>query len=81
MNRPQKCIHWKEAVAWLESGEPCDLRLWKLSTGDILHYRGAVCVSTHWRGGTHCVRLPASTLVREIRDITLFEINGYEIIR
>lgn len=81
MSRPRKCIHWKDAIALLESRQPCDLKLWKLSTGDILTYRGAVCLSTHWRGGTHLVLLPASNLAREIRDITLFEINGYEIIR
>lgn len=81
MSRPSKCIHWKDAIALLESKQPCDLKLWKLSTGDIIEYRQAVCVSTHWRGGTHTVKLPASHLLRRFRDITLFEINGYEIIR
>lgn len=74
-------MHWKDAVTLLETGRPCDLKVWKLSTGDIIHYKGAVCIGSHWRGGTHRIRLPASQLVREFRDITLFEINGYEIIR
>ena len=46
------------------TGQPCNLKLWKLSTGDILEYRGAVCVGSHWRRGVHRVRLPASGLIR-----------------
>lgn len=80
-NRPTKCIHWKDAIALLESRQPVDLKVWKISTGDIIEYRGAVCIGSHWRGGTHLVRLPESHLQRRLRDITLFEINGYEIIR
>ena len=79
--RPTRCIDWRDAVTMLESGEPCNLRLWKMSTGDILEYKGAVCIGHHWRHGTHRVKLPASHLIREFRDVTLFEINGYEIIR
>ncbi len=79
--RPSKCIHWKDAISLLETQIPATLKLWKLSTGDILVYRNAVCIGSHWRGGTHRVRLPESNLIREFRDITLFEINGYEIIR
>lgn len=74
-------IHWKDAMALLESGKPCDLKVWKLSTGDILCYKGAVCVGAHFKGGTHRVRTASSNLIREFRDITLFEINGHEIIR
>lgn len=81
MNRPNKCLHWKDAVTLLESGEPCTLRVMKLSTGDVLTYRDAVCVGGHWRRGTHRIRIQTSQLIREFRDITLFEINGYEIIR
>lgn len=74
-------IHIKDAITLLEAGYPCDLRLWKLSTGDILHYRGAVCIGGHWRRGTHRVRLPESGLIREFRDVTLFEINNMTIYR
>lgn len=79
--RPGRCIHWRDAITLLETGQPCDLKVWKLSTGDILHYSGAVCIGGHWREGSHRVRLPASELIRKFRDITLFEINGYEVIR
>lgn len=69
-------IHIKDAMRLLESGQPCNLKLWKLSTGDILEYKGAVCVGSHWRKGIHRVRLPASGLIRAFRDISLFEINN-----
>ncbi len=81
MNRPAKCIHWRDAIALLESGMPVDLKVWKLSTGDILVYKGVICTAGHWRKGTHRIFIPSSRLPREFRDITLFEINGHEIIR
>lgn len=79
--RPKKVMHFKDAFALLESGQPCTLKVWKLSTGDILTYRDAVCIGQFRRGGTHKVRCSGSGYVREFRDITLFEINGYEIYR
>jgi hypothetical protein len=74
-------IHIKDAIALLESGKRVNLRVWKLSTGDIIDYRDVVCIGSHWRGGTLRIMLPYSGLVREFRDITLFEINGMEIYR
>lgn len=74
-----KVIHKNDAIRLLESGEPCNIRVWKLSTGDILNYKGARCVGSHWRGGTHKVLLPNSGLIREFRDITMFSINGMEV--
>lgn len=72
-------IHIKDALRLLEAGQPCNLKLWKLSTGDILEYKGAVCVGSHWRKGIHRVRLPTSGLIRSFRDISLFEINNMTI--
>lgn len=74
-----KVIHKNDAIRLLESGEPCNIRVWKLSTGDILDYKGAKCVGSHWRGGTHKVLLPNSRLIREFRDITMFSINDMEV--
>lgn len=74
-------MHWLDALALLESGIPCDIKVWKLSTGDIIEYRRVVCIGSFFRRGTHRILLPHSNLPREFRDITLFEINGYEIIR
>lgn len=74
-----KAIHMKDAIRLLETGQPCTLRLWKMSTGDILIYKDVRCVSAHWRGGTHLVKLPMSGVLRRLRDIAMFEINGMSI--
>lgn len=74
--KPKGVLHIKDAILLLESGQPVDLRLWKLATGDILEYKGAVCIGGHWRKGIHRVRLPKSNVIREFRDVTLFEINN-----
>lgn len=74
-----KAIHMKDAIRLLETGQPCTIHLWKMSTGDILTYRDARCISAHWRGGTHKVKLPLSNVVRCLRDIAMFEINGMSI--
>lgn len=74
-----KVIHRKDAMRLLESRQPCNIRVWKLSTGDIIEYKGVRCVGSHWRGGTHLIMLPNSGLKREFRDITMFEINGMEV--
>ncbi len=79
--RPKKLLHFRDAMAMLETGLPVTLKVWKLSTGDILTYRDAICIGSHWRGGIHRVKLPDSNLIRAVRDITIFEINGYEIYR
>lgn len=72
-------IHLQDALRLLEDGEPHRLRLWKLSTGDILTYNDARLAGRHIRGGRHRVRLPMSGLLREFRDVTLFEIDGMRI--
>lgn len=72
-------IHLNDARKILDSGQPCNLRVWKLSTGDILVYKGVRCVGSHFRGGIHRILLPNSTLLREFRDVTLFEINGMKV--
>lgn len=75
----RRVIHMKEAIRLLESGEPCDLKVWKLSTGDIIEYKGVQCIGSHWRGGRHRVKLPVSRQIREFRDITMFNFNGMEV--
>lgn len=74
-------IHFSDAIALLESGERVNIKVWKLSTGDILEYRDVICIGGHRRAGTHRIELPTSSLIREFRDVTLFEINGLEIYR
>ena len=79
--RPTQLIHWRDAVAMLESKLPVTIKCWKLSTGDIITYRDVICIGSHWRGGIHRLKMPESNLLRTVRDITIFEINGYEIYR
>ncbi len=81
IKRPVRCIHWRDAMTLLESGIPVDLKVWKLSSGDIIEYKQAVCTGFHWRKGIHRIICLSSRLPRAFRDITLFEINGHEIIR
>ncbi len=42
-------IHKSDALRLLESDSPCNLRVWKLSTGDIVESKGIRCVGSHWR--------------------------------
>ena len=74
-------IHIHDALNMLESGKRCTVKVWKLSTGDVLTYRDVICVGKHKLGATHRVELPDSSVIREFRDITLFEINGLKIYR
>lgn len=60
----------------LENGYPHRLRIWKLSTGDILTYPDAIYLSRHTEGGTHRVKLRRSGQIRMLRDVCLFEIDG-----
>ena len=75
-----RTIYYKDAFRLLESKQPVSLRLWKLSTGDILTYNNVVCISAFRKKGTHKVRFPNNE-IREFRDITLFEINSRTIYR
>lgn len=74
-----KTIHRLEALRLLEDGQTHKLRLWKLSTGDILTYHNIVCLGRHTRGGIHRVRLLSSGQTREFRDCCLFEIDDLKI--
>ena len=63
----RKVIHMKEAIRLLESGDLCDIKVWKLSTGDIIEYKGVQCIGSHWRGGCHRIKLSVSGQIR-LRD-------------
>ncbi len=72
-------IHRNDAIRLLEDGQRHTLRLWKLSTGDILTYHDCKCIGKHARQGIHRVQLPQSSLIREFRDVALFEIDELKI--
>lgn len=75
----RKAIHMKEAVAMLRDRKPHQLRVWKLSTGDIINYMDAVFVGSNERGGTITVRVPRSRQTRCFRRVCLFEIDNLKI--
>ena len=75
----RQAIHIKEAVAMLKDRKPHQLRVWKLSTGDILNYNEAVYLGSNERGGTITVRLSRSKETRTFRRVCLFEIDNLTI--
>ena len=70
-----KSIHKRDAMRLLEDRQPHTIKVWKLSTGDILTYKDCICHSADRRLGTHKIHVPLSGVLREFRDITLFEID------
>ena len=75
----RQAIHIKEAVAMLKDRKPHQLRVWKLSTGDIINYTEAVYLGSNERGGTITVSLPRSRETRTLRRVCLFEIDNLKI--
>lgn len=75
----QKSIHQRDALRLLEDGKPHRIKVWKMSTGDILTYQDVLFVSAHRRGGTHKVKFPHSKEIREFRDVCMFEIDNLKI--
>lgn len=63
----------------LKDRKPHQLRVWKLSTGDILNYNEAVYLGSNERGGTITVRLSRSKETRTFRRVCLFEIDNLKI--
>lgn len=72
-------IQQTEALRLLHDGQPHLIRVWKLSTGDILEYRNATYRGGNRRGGTTRVLLHPSGQIREFRNITLHHIDGLAI--
>ena len=84
MNNPEKQkyptrIHQAEARRLLRDGQPHRLKLWKLSTGEILLYPRAVFHSEYCKRRNTRVLLLPSGQIREIRNYTLFEIDDMKI--
>lgn len=75
----RQAIHIKEAVAMLKDRKPHQLRVWKLSTGDIINYTEAVYLGSNERGGTITVHLQRSRETRTLRRVCLFEIDNLKI--
>lgn len=74
-----RAIHLADALETLADGDDHELRLWKLSTGDLLTYPRARRIGRHVRGGLTRVRLEPSGEIRAFRDISLVEIDGLKV--
>lgn len=83
MNNTKKPIHVstmrQELNVAAVRGQTVNLRCWKLSTGDILEYKGWYVKGGHWRGGTHRLINPENRQIREVRDFSIFEFMGREV--
>lgn len=73
-----KSIHLNTARKILDAGDPVDLKVWT-KEGDILEYKDAVCISSHFRGGTRRIKLLNSNEIRSVRDVCIFNINDLEV--
>lgn len=80
MNRTtMKAIHLNTARKILEAGQPCDLKLWRMTDGSILHYRNCIGISRYVRGASHKVKMLDSGEIRRVFDYMIFEINDMEV--
>jgi len=78
--KKQLCsIYLADALRLLSDRRPHTLRLWKLSTGDILTYEGVTAIGEWKRGAMHRVRFNKSGQIRALRDISIFEIDGLSV--
>lgn len=79
MKTTRTSIALPDALRLLRDGRRHRLRLWKISTGDILTYPAAVSTGHHTRGALQRVRLLPSGEIRAFRVRALFEIDGMRI--
>lgn len=70
-----KVIQRQDAIRLLSDGQPHRLKLWKLSTGEILLYPRACRIGRHTRGAMIRVQLHPSGEIRAFHEFCLFEID------
>lgn len=74
-----KRLHITQAIELLQVGKPCELKVWKATTGDILEYKNVIFVGRDSKKGNIRIKLQTSRQIREFRTVCLFEINGMEV--
>lgn len=74
-----KRLHLTQALQLIQTGKPCELRVWKATTGDIIEYRNVVFLGRDSKKGTIRIKLQTSRQIREFREVCLFEINNMEV--
>lgn len=68
-------IHISVARKMLNSGQPCELCVWK-QDGSIMHLGRVRSMRYDFYGGTRNVKILSSGEIRRIRDCCIFQING-----
>lgn len=74
-----KRLHLTQALQLLQIGKPCELCVWKATTGDILEYKNVVFLGRDSKRGTVRIKLMTSRQIREFREVCLFRINDMEV--
>lgn len=74
-----KRIHITQAMQDLRKGLPCEIKVWKATTGEVIEYRNAVYKGHDKRHGTFRIYLQTSHQTREFREVCVFEYNGMEV--
>lgn len=72
-------IHLTTAKKILEGGQPCELKVWRQGSGEIIVYKNAICFSTNNRQGSHKIKLLHNGQIRQFNDVCLFELNDMEV--
>lgn len=78
----RKAIHLKEAQLFLDeckrTRERVNLTV-LTKKGELVKLEGWIVLSSWWTRGTHDLMNPANRIVRKVRDILIFDINGHPV--
>ncbi|MCC8120351.1 MAG: hypothetical protein LIP09_16650 [Bacteroidales bacterium] len=74
-----RSVHISTARQMLNSGDPIDISAWKVN-GSIMYLTNAVSLRYNCYVECRNVKLLSSDEMRRIRDVSIFSINGLELI-
>jgi hypothetical protein len=74
----KRLIHINDMRKLLNSGEPVNLKCWKLN-GDILVYNNVVMTSSYHKGNSFNIKFQASGEIRKVKAVCIHEINNMEV--
>ena len=73
----EKSIHLSTAKKIMDDKtKSFSIKVWELSTGEILEFKDVVCIKYNFRSGTRNIKFLRSGEIRTVRDVCVFEING-----
>jgi len=71
-------IHINDMRKLLSTGEPVNLKCWKLN-GDIVTYNNVVMTSSYHKGNSFNIKFQISGEIRKVKTICIHEINNMEV--